>query len=119
MTVCKVDGTRCCRRADYPGFGHSSMPTHDKFEYTSCQRSAHKGMLFRTCDRMKQWKCKMGIQNRDYMQRPEDDDESRSVDSNVEDFLARFLQRNPRFFLYVSLGLGLFIALALGVAFFG
>ena len=61
----------------------------------------------------------MGIQHRDYMKRPEDDDEGRSVDSNVEDLLAGFLQRNPRFFLYVSLALGLFIAFALGVVYFG
>ena len=60
----------------------------------------------------------MGIQNRDYMKRDSDDHDERSSlsDSSAEEFLSRFLQRHPRFFLHVSIGLGILVVIALIVA---
>jgi hypothetical protein len=61
----------------------------------------------------------MGIQNRDYMKRPPDDDEDRrssSSDSKLEAFLTGFLQRHPRFFLYVGIGLAVLVITAIVVA---
>jgi len=49
------------------------------------------------------------------MKRPSDDDAERSSssDSKAEEFLTRFLRRNPRFFLYVAAGLGVLIVIGL------
>ena len=49
----------------------------------------------------------MGIQNRDYMKRPSDDDDPRSStpDNKLEAFFSRFLQRYPKFFVYVGIAL--------------
>jgi hypothetical protein len=61
----------------------------------------------------------MGIQDRDYMKRPSDDDDDRrasSPDSRLEAFLSGFLQRHPRFFLYVGIGLAVLVAVAIVVA---
>jgi high-affinity Fe2+/Pb2+ permease len=61
----------------------------------------------------------MGIQNRDYMKRPSDDDDDRrasSSDSKAEEFLTRFLQRHPRFFIYVGVGLAALVVAAIIVA---
>jgi len=56
----------------------------------------------------------MGIQNRDYMRRPSDNDgSSSSADSQVEAFLSNFLKRHPRFLLYVGIGLAALIIVAL------
>jgi hypothetical protein len=56
----------------------------------------------------------MGIQNRDYMRRPSDDDRgSSSPDDQVENFLNNFLKRHPRFFLYVGIGFVALILIAL------
>ena len=59
----------------------------------------------------------MGIQNRDYMKRPSDDDDRRasSSDSKAEEFLTRFLQRHPRFFIYLGLGLAVLVVVAIVV----
>ena len=61
----------------------------------------------------------MGIENRDYMKRPSDDDDDRgaaSSDSKLEAFLSGFLQRHPRFFLYVLIGLAVLVVAAIVVA---
>jgi hypothetical protein len=66
----------------------------------------------------------MGIRDRDYMKRPSDDDDERdsegehgeSPDSKAEEFLSRFLERNPRFLLYVGIGLGALVVVALAAA---
>jgi hypothetical protein len=52
------------------------------------------------------------------MKRPSDDGDARtsSSDSKAEEFLSRFLQKHPRFFLYVGIGLGVLIVIALIVA---
>ena len=64
----------------------------------------------------------MGIWNRDYMKRPPDeDDDSRGgseSDSKLEAFFARFLKRNPKFFTYAGIALGLLVIIALIVAAF-
>ncbi len=60
----------------------------------------------------------MGIQDRDYMKRPSDDDADRrgsSSDSKLEDAISGFLRRNPRFFLYVGLGVGALVIAAIVV----
>ena len=63
----------------------------------------------------------MGIQNRDYMKRPSDDDHRResSSGSGAEEFFAQFLQRHPRFFIYVALGLAALVVVAIVVAMLG
>ncbi len=60
----------------------------------------------------------MGIQDRDYMKRrPEDDDRRHSSSgSGVEDRLRSFLNRNPRFFLYLGVALGTLCLLGLILA---
>jgi len=62
----------------------------------------------------------MGIRDRDYMKRPSDDDGSRgsSPESNAEDFLSKFFQKHPRFFLYVAIGFGALIILSLVIIHF-
>ena len=52
------------------------------------------------------------------MKRPSDDDGegSSSPDSKAEELLSRFLQKHPRLFLYVGIGLGVLIVIALVVA---
>lgn len=52
----------------------------------------------------------MGIHNRDYMRRPGDDGHHRGT--SIEDHLAQFLQRHPRFFLYVGLVVVALVVLA-------
>jgi hypothetical protein len=50
----------------------------------------------------------VGIHDRDYMKRRADDEGDRSTsssESNAEEFLTRFLQRHPRLFFYVGVGL--------------
>ena len=60
----------------------------------------------------------MGIQNRDYMKRPSDDDDRRASTSeaSAEEFFARFLRRHPRFFIYAGAGLAALIVVAIAVA---
>ena len=59
----------------------------------------------------------MGIQNRDYMKRPDHDDgRGSSSDSRLEEFFSGFLQRHPRFFIYVGIGLAVSIVIAIVVA---
>ncbi len=62
----------------------------------------------------------MGIQDRDYMRRRSDDDDNRrrSRDDSPSDYgddgiLGRFFRRNPRFLMYVGIGLGVLILIAL------
>ncbi len=60
----------------------------------------------------------MGIHDRDYMKRgpadePRDDSSS---DDKLDAFLTGFLQRNPRFFLFLTLGLGILILIGLFLA---
>ena len=52
------------------------------------------------------------------MKRPSDDDGERrsSPDSKAEELVSRFLQKHPRLFLYVGIGLGVLIVIALVVA---
>ena len=52
------------------------------------------------------------------MKRPSDDDDERSSssDSKAEEFVSRFLKKHPRFFIYVGVGLGILIVIALIVA---
>jgi hypothetical protein len=61
---------------------------------------------------------KMGILNRDYMKRPSGDDDrhASSPDSRAEEFFSRFMERHPRFFLYVGIGLAAVIIVAIIVA---
>jgi hypothetical protein len=56
----------------------------------------------------------MGIRDRDYMKRPSDDDGDKdsSSDSKAEDFASRFLQKHPRFFLYVGIVVGALLIIA-------
>ena len=56
----------------------------------------------------------MGIHNRDYMKRPSDDDHDRasSPDARLEAFFSGFLQKHPRFFLYLAIGIIALFALA-------
>ena len=60
----------------------------------------------------------MGIRSRDYMKRPSDDDGNRppSNDGKVEVFLSRFLQRHPRFFVYLTIALAILVIIALVLA---
>ncbi len=60
----------------------------------------------------------MGIQSRDYMKRPSDDDGDRpsTPDSRLEAFLSGFLQRYPRFFIHLGIGFVALIIIALLVA---
>jgi hypothetical protein len=52
------------------------------------------------------------------MKRPSDDGDERSApsDSKAEEFVSRFLRRHPRFFVYVSIGIGALIVIAFIVA---
>jgi len=56
----------------------------------------------------------MGIQDRDYMKRPPDDESLHpsSTDNKLEEFLSGFLARHPRLFLYVGIGLLALVILA-------
>jgi hypothetical protein len=60
----------------------------------------------------------MGIQNRDYMKRPSDDDDQRASapDAKLEEFFSRFLRRHPKFFIYVGIALAVLVIAALVVA---
>jgi hypothetical protein len=61
----------------------------------------------------------MGIRDRDYMKRPSDEDDGEgrsSSESKAEEFISRFLQRHPRFFLYVGIGLGVLLVIGVIVA---
>lgn len=60
----------------------------------------------------------MGIRDRDYMKRPRAEDGTPRPSSNdtIEDVLGGFLQRHPRFFLYLGLGLGALILIGLVAA---
>jgi hypothetical protein len=60
----------------------------------------------------------MGIQDRDYMKKPPDDDgrQFSSADNRLEEFFSGFLARHPRFFLYVGIGLLALVILALVMA---
>lgn len=62
----------------------------------------------------------MGLQDRDYMREPRDDevDRSSSAAEGVEAFLSRLLQRHPRFFIYLGIGLVVVIFLGLLLAVF-
>jgi len=62
----------------------------------------------------------MGIRDRDYMKRPSDDEASRgsSAESKAEDFLSKFVQKHPRFFLYVAIGFAVLIVISLVVVHF-
>ena len=59
----------------------------------------------------------MGIQDRDYMKRPSDDEAQRasSPDARLEAFLSGFLDRHPRFFLVAGVILAVLIVLAVVV----
>jgi hypothetical protein len=52
------------------------------------------------------------------MRRPPDDDGGRSStpDGKLEAFLGGFLQRHPRFFMYLGIALGAVIILGLAIA---
>lgn len=58
----------------------------------------------------------MGIHDRDYMKRRREDDERGSPGSvsgsNAEDSLRRFLQKYPRFFLYLVIVTAILLILA-------
>ena len=55
----------------------------------------------------------MGIYNRDYMKRPDDEREgASSPDARLEAFFSSFLQKHPRFFLYLGIGIVALFALA-------
>ncbi len=51
----------------------------------------------------------MGIQSRDYMKRPPDDDDhaSSTPDAKLEAFFSSFLHKHPRFFLYVGVAIAI------------
>lgn len=54
------------------------------------------------------------------MKRSPGDDEryGRSADSQAEDILTRFLRRNPKFFIYVGIGLGALVLITIGIILF-
>ena len=59
----------------------------------------------------------MGIQDRDYMKRRSDDGDRRPPSgTGAENFLTGFLERHPRFFLYVGIGLGALIVIPMVAA---
>ena len=60
----------------------------------------------------------MGIQDRDYMKRSPNDDGRNPSTSGIklDAFLSGFLQRHPRFFVYVGLGLLVLIIVAVVMA---
>jgi len=60
----------------------------------------------------------MGIQSRDYMKRPSGDYDERpsTPEGKIEAFLSGFLQKHPRFFLYLGIGLALLILIGLLLA---
>jgi hypothetical protein len=65
----------------------------------------------------------MGIENRDYMKRPDGDDlpdsDSHSdptSDSRLADAMSGFFRRRPRFLIYVCIGLAVFVIAAIVVA---
>jgi hypothetical protein len=63
----------------------------------------------------------MGIFSRDYMKRPPNDGDERpaTADGKLESFLSDFLQRHPRFFIYLGVVLAVLIIAGLLVAKFG
>jgi hypothetical protein len=60
----------------------------------------------------------MGLQDRDYMKRPADDDAQRapSLDGKLEEFFSGFLNRHPRFLLLAGVALAFLVVLAIVVA---
>ncbi len=61
----------------------------------------------------------MAIRDRDYMKRPSDDDDGArrsSPDSKVEEVLGRFLQKYPRFLLYLGIGVAGLVVVGLVLA---
>ena len=60
----------------------------------------------------------MGIRSRDYMKRPSDGDGEppSTPDSKLEAFLSGFLQRHPRFFIYLGIALAVLIIVGLVIA---
>lgn len=60
----------------------------------------------------------MGIRDRDYMKRPSDDDDQdgSSSESKAEEFAQKLLKKNSRLILFVGIGLGILIVIALLVA---
>ena len=60
----------------------------------------------------------MGIGSRDYMKRPSGDDghQPSTPDGILEAFLRGFLQRHPRFFIYLGITLVVLVIAALLVA---
>ena len=60
----------------------------------------------------------MGLNDRDYMKRPVDDDVTYAApaDERLEAMLSGFLRRHPRFFLYVGIGLVVVIIMTLIIA---
>jgi hypothetical protein len=59
----------------------------------------------------------MGIQDRDYMKRRPDDDGDRrsSSGSGAEDFLSGFLEKHPRFLLYLGIGIGVLVLITVTI----
>lgn len=60
----------------------------------------------------------MGIHDRDYMKRGSEEEprDGSSSDDKLDAFLTGFLQRNPRFFPFLTLGLGILILIGLFLA---
>ena len=60
----------------------------------------------------------MGIRSRDYMKRPSDGDggEPSTPDTKLEAFLSGFLNKHPKFFIYLSVALVALIVIALLIA---
>ena len=60
----------------------------------------------------------MGIQSRDYMKRPSGNDghQPSTPDGKIEAFLSGFLQRHPRFFIFLGIALVVLVIAALLVA---
>jgi hypothetical protein len=56
----------------------------------------------------------MAIRERDYMKRPPDDDgqNGHPSDSKPEELVRKFLQKYPRFLLYLGIGFAILIVIA-------
>ncbi len=60
----------------------------------------------------------MGIRSRDYMKRPSEGDGDRpsTPDGKVEAWLSGFLERNPRFFVYLGAAIVALVIIAFLIA---
>jgi hypothetical protein len=57
----------------------------------------------------------MGVQDRDYMKRSSAGAGEGNSSADAEEFVAGFLQKHPRFFVYLGIGIGALILISAAV----